>query len=131
DIIRELWSFGIPVQVHDPLADPADAAREYGIAMEKDLAPADAVVLAVAHESYRAAGWPLIARLLKDERGLVMDVKGILDPLQKPAGIELWRLLAPPPSKALALDLLRPARLNPHGRGGASSISPKKIPVST
>src|SRR5262245_63805351 len=30
DIIRELWSFGIPVQVHDPLADPADAAREYG-----------------------------------------------------------------------------------------------------
>ena len=33
-----------------------------------------------------------IARLLKDARGLVMDVKGILDPLQKPAGIELWRL---------------------------------------
>jgi len=92
DIVRELWSFGVPVQVHDPLADPADAAREYGIAMQKDLAPADAVVLAVAHESYRAAGWPLIARLLKDARGLVMDVKGILDPLQKPAGIELWRL---------------------------------------
>src|SRR6516164_759718 len=63
DIVRELWSFGVPVQVHDPLADPADAAREYGIAMQKDLAPADAVVLAVAHESYRAAGWPLIARL--------------------------------------------------------------------
>jgi UDP-N-acetyl-D-galactosamine dehydrogenase len=92
DIIRELWSFGTPVQVHDPLADPADAAREYGITIQKDLAPADAVVLAVAHDSYRASGWPLITRLLKEGRGLVMDVKGILDPLDKPAGIELWRL---------------------------------------
>jgi UDP-N-acetyl-D-galactosamine dehydrogenase len=49
-------------------------------------------VLAVAHDSYRASGWPLITRLLKEGRGLVMDVKGILDPLDKPAGIELWRL---------------------------------------
>jgi UDP-N-acetyl-D-galactosamine dehydrogenase len=46
----------------------------------------------VAHESYRAAGWPLIARLLKDGRGLVMDVKGALDPRDKPEGIEVWRL---------------------------------------
>jgi UDP-N-acetyl-D-glucosamine/UDP-N-acetyl-D-galactosamine dehydrogenase len=92
DIIREFWSFGIPVQVQDPLADPADATREYGITIQKDLAPADAVVLAVAHDSYRASGWPLITRLLKDGRGLVMDVKGILEPIDKPAGIELWRL---------------------------------------
>jgi UDP-N-acetyl-D-galactosamine dehydrogenase len=92
DIIREFRSFGTSVQVHDPLADPADAAREYGITLRKDLAPADAVVLAVAHDTYRASGWPLIARLLKNGRGLVMDVKGILDPLKKPAGIEVWRL---------------------------------------
>ena len=32
------------------------------------------------------------ARLLKDGRGLVMDVKGALDPLKKPAGIQVWRL---------------------------------------
>ena len=92
EIIRELWSFGIPVQVHEPLADPADAVREHGVTIQKDLAPADAVVLAVAHDSYRASGWPLVAGLLKNGRGLVMDVKRILDPLKKPAGIELWRL---------------------------------------
>jgi hypothetical protein len=34
----------------------------------------------------------LITRLLKNGRGLVMDVKGALDPLKKPAGIEVWRL---------------------------------------
>ena len=31
DILRELASFGIAALVHDPLADPADAAGEYGI----------------------------------------------------------------------------------------------------
>jgi UDP-N-acetyl-D-galactosamine dehydrogenase len=92
DIIREFQSFGVSVQVHDPLADPAAALKEYGITLQTDLAPADAVVLAVAHDSYRTSGWSLIARLLKDGRGLVMDVKGALDPLDKPADIELWRL---------------------------------------
>jgi UDP-N-acetyl-D-glucosamine/UDP-N-acetyl-D-galactosamine dehydrogenase len=96
DIIRELQSFGVDVQVHDPLADPAAALREYGVALRtdlhKDLSPADAVILAVAHNAYRTSGWPLMARLLKNGRGLVMDVKGALDPLGKPADIEVWRL---------------------------------------
>jgi UDP-N-acetyl-D-galactosamine dehydrogenase len=92
DIIREFQSFGLDVQVHDPFADPAAAAEKYGIALQQDLTPADAVVLAVAHEPYRALGWPLITRLLRNGRGLVMDVKGVLDPQEKPADIEVWRL---------------------------------------
>jgi UDP-N-acetyl-D-galactosamine dehydrogenase len=94
DMIRELQSFGIAVQVHDPLADAAAAMHEYGLRLrcEDELAPADAVVLAVGHDRYRAAGWPLICRLLKGGRGLVMDVKGTLDPRQRPQQIELWRL---------------------------------------
>jgi UDP-N-acetyl-D-glucosamine/UDP-N-acetyl-D-galactosamine dehydrogenase len=96
DIVREFQSFGVTVQVHDPFADPTAALQQYGISLrqdlQNDLAPADAVVLAVAHDSYRAAGWPLIARLLKDGRGLVMDVKGALDPRGKPEDIEVWRL---------------------------------------
>ena len=94
DMIRELQSFGIAVQVHDPLADAAAAMHEYGLRLccEDELAPADAVVLAVGHDRYRAAGWPLICRLLEGGRGLVMDVKGTLDPHQRPQQIELWRL---------------------------------------
>jgi UDP-N-acetyl-D-glucosamine/UDP-N-acetyl-D-galactosamine dehydrogenase len=92
DIVRELQSFGVKVQVQDPLADPAAAAREYGIELRNDCAPADAVVLAVAHDIYRNAGWPLVRRLLKNGRGLVMDVKGVLDLSAKPADIDLWRL---------------------------------------
>jgi UDP-N-acetyl-D-glucosamine/UDP-N-acetyl-D-galactosamine dehydrogenase len=92
DIIRELQSCGLTVQVHDPLADPSAALKEYGLVLQSDPAPADAVVLAVAHDAYRKSGWPLITRLLKNGRGIVMDVKGALDPLAKPAGVELWRL---------------------------------------
>jgi UDP-N-acetyl-D-glucosamine/UDP-N-acetyl-D-galactosamine dehydrogenase len=92
DIIRELQSFGVSVQVNDPLADKAAALKEYGLTLQNDPEPADAIILAVAHDAYRTAGWPLIMRLLKNDRGLVMDVKGALDPLKKPAGIEVWRL---------------------------------------
>src|SRR5271155_1184155 len=46
DIVAELQSLGFAVQVHDPLADPREVKREYGIqlmAMEA-LRPADAVI---------------------------------------------------------------------------------------
>jgi UDP-N-acetyl-D-galactosamine dehydrogenase len=94
DIVRELQSFGSAVQIHDPLADPQEARDEYGLAIadQNSLAPADAVVLAVPHESFLAAGWPLMVSLLKNGRGLVMDVKARLVRSAKPTGIDLWRL---------------------------------------
>jgi UDP-N-acetyl-D-galactosamine dehydrogenase len=92
DIVREFQSFGVTVQVHDPIADPAAVAQEYGLVLQSDPAPANAVVIAVAHDYYRLSGWLLMERLLKNGRGLVMDIKGVLHPLKKPAGIELWRL---------------------------------------
>ena len=94
DIIRELKSFGIAVQVHDPLASPADAKHEYGLTItELDaLRPADVVILAVAHSGYVEGGWRLIERLLAGGSGLVFDIKMKLDRSRKPDGIELWRL---------------------------------------
>lgn len=94
DIVRELQSFGLVVQLHDPLADAGDAAEEYGVKLLPldELRPADAVVLAVAHNEYAAGGWPLIQRLLTGGNGLVYDVKSTLDRGSKPAGIDLLRL---------------------------------------
>jgi UDP-N-acetyl-D-galactosamine dehydrogenase len=94
DIISELESFGLTVQVHDPLANAADAKHEYGVTLLDigQLQPADAVILAVAHEHYVGAGWPLIQRLLSGGGGLVLDVKMKLDRGSRPAAIELWRL---------------------------------------
>jgi UDP-N-acetyl-D-galactosamine dehydrogenase len=94
DIVRELESFGLQVQVHDPLANPEDAKHEYGLTVTElaALHPADAVILAVAHGSYVEGGWPLIQKLLIGGSGLVFDVKMKLDRSTKPDGIELWRL---------------------------------------
>ena len=94
DIVRELQSFGLTVQLHDPWADAADAKHEYGVALMElgALQPADAVVLAVAHDLYVEGGWPLIRRLLGKDGGLVLDVKTRLDRASKPADVELWRL---------------------------------------
>ncbi len=94
DIVSELRSFGATVQVHDPLADASEVRHEYGIElMERDaMAPADAVVLAVPHQAYLSEGWCGVVPLLKNGRGIVIDVKARLDRAKKPEGVELWRL---------------------------------------
>ena len=94
DIVSELQSFGLTVQVHDPLADPSAVKHEYGIELMQleALRPADAVIFAVAHESFVQGGWPLVTKLLGEGGGIVLDVKSQLDRRQRPERIELWRL---------------------------------------
>ena len=94
DIARALEKAGIDVQLHDPLASAQEAREEYRVELTptQALRPADAVILAVAHEDYVNGGWPLVRGLLKNGTGFVMDVKLRLDRNTKPEGIELWRL---------------------------------------
>lgn len=94
DIMHELKRFGIRMQVHDPLALADEAKHEYGVTLSAmdALEPADAVILAVAHRDYVNEGWPLMTRLLKGSRGVVLDVKSKLDRAHKPEGVDLWRL---------------------------------------
>ena len=93
DIARELQRVGVDVQISDPLASSDEAVQEYGISLTPiaSLRPADAVVFAVAHKDYVAGGWPLIAKLLKDGEGIVLDIKAKLERDKKPKGIDLWR----------------------------------------
>ena len=96
DIIRELKDYGITVQVHDPLADKAEAKREYGVELMdlSALEPTDAVIMAVAHDRYKEMDSAALLALLRKNRPVVfVDVKGRcdMDPLQK-AGVRTWRL---------------------------------------
>ena len=83
DIIRELESFGIEVDVHDPYADAEEAQHEYGVQLlsgplaEGCLAlKYDAIVLAVAHREYQALGASAL-RSLGLEGHVLYDVKGL------------------------------------------------------
>ena len=76
DIIRELESFGVQVDVYDPLADRQEVEKEYGFTLlDAPQADYDGVVLAVGHEAFRALDWSV----LKKENTAVYDVKSFLD----------------------------------------------------
>jgi len=74
DVYHELKSFGLTVDVHDPLANPAQAFREYGITLIQELNLSDyqAILLAVAHEAYKG----LDIQTSTDR--VVYDLKGVL-----------------------------------------------------
>ena len=112
DIFKELKSFGIHVQVHDPLALPAEAEHEYGIKLTpmNALQPADAVILAVAHDEYCADGWRVVKSQLRDGQGVVLDIKCRLDRGTVPPGVELCGgCELPPPSASAAMAFPAPA----------------------
>ena len=76
DVIRELGDFGIAVDVHDPWVDPSEALAEYGIAPVAALEPGsyDGVILAVAHDEFRAMTTPEL-RALGKARHVIYDLK--------------------------------------------------------
>lgn len=94
DIVRELEDYGVEVQVHDELADPAEAEREYGIGLKswRELKPAAAVVVAVAHHAYRDLSPERLAGLF-DGKPVLMDVKDVFDANRlRETGVRVWRL---------------------------------------
>jgi UDP-N-acetyl-D-galactosamine dehydrogenase len=94
DVVRELQSFGAKVFVHDPVADPGEAEREYGIRLTQwnDLPRAAAVVAAVAHREFTQR--PLEDFVTKmAPNGIYVDVKSQADAgALRARGIEVWRL---------------------------------------
>ena len=94
DVVRELASFGVSVHVHDPVADPADALREYGVRLTPwdELPRADAIVSAVAHRAYeKYSADDLVAKLVPN--GAYVDVKSRADAAALRArGVQVWRL---------------------------------------
>ncbi len=94
DMIEELEQFGLQIQVADSLADPEQVELQFGIRLTpwNELAPSDAVILAVPHKEIRDGGWKPIQKLLKNNTSMVFDVKSVLDKKRKPESLELWRL---------------------------------------
>ncbi|MGB5690348.1 MAG: Vi polysaccharide biosynthesis UDP-N-acetylglucosamine C-6 dehydrogenase TviB [Woeseiaceae bacterium] len=79
DIVRELTSYGTVVDVHDPWVDADEAMEEYGLDLVA--APAkgayDVVIIAVAHEQFRALGEKGIKAFCKDT-SVLYDIKYVL-----------------------------------------------------
>ena len=74
EVYQELRSFGMEVDVYDPLANPVQALREYGIALIQDIELSDyqAVLLAVPHETLSTLD------IKTSPQCVVYDLKGVL-----------------------------------------------------
>ena len=80
DIIEELNSYGVITDVFDPWVNAAEAEHEYGITpiQQPQQGDYDAIILAVAHEQFRALGAEGIKALAKPEH-VIYDLKYVLD----------------------------------------------------
>lgn len=95
DIVKELNEYGINPVIVDPEADAEEAERIYGVILEdksciKDM---DAVILAVAHESFKKLTMAEIDTYFGEGTKVLLDIKGILDRKEyENAGYSYWRL---------------------------------------
>ena len=79
DIVGELASYGMDIDVHDPWVDAAEAREEYGLDLVEtpDQGAYDAVIIAVAHDQFRALGVDGIHAFCKNP-SVLYDIKYVL-----------------------------------------------------
>lgn len=76
EVIRELETYGLSVDIHDPWADPEIVQSAYGLVNHKELPSShyDALVLGVAHHEFLTIDYEKIRK----ERSVIYDVKSFL-----------------------------------------------------
>ncbi len=79
DIASELSSYGVTIDFHDPWCDPEDVKNAYGLTMvaEPEKGTYDVVVVAVAHDEFRAMGVDGISAFGK-KTSVLYDIKYVL-----------------------------------------------------
>ena len=98
DIIKTLNEYEIKPLVVDPWASERDAMHEYGVTLTKleDVKDADCVIVAVAHNEFRALSLEEIKGLFvssPDNEKVLIDVKGLYKVSDlKSSGMRYWRL---------------------------------------
>ena len=91
DVVNELKSFLVHVDLVDPHASSDEMFHEYGIGLiEKPANDYDAIIVAVNHQEYKSISENDFKGLLKDGKGLFVDIKGIFK--NKIKDLEYWSL---------------------------------------
>ena len=94
DIINELKTYSIDVKVHDPIANPEEAADFYNIKFTDldDMKDLSALIIAVPHVQYREKKLSNFTSMLL-KNGSIIDIKSMLDIVEvERADIDFFRL---------------------------------------
>ena len=91
DVVNRLRWLGHDVTIHDPLADPAAAEEEYGLALDADALSRryDVVVAAVPHQTYLGMTGAQVEALAQHD-GLLADVHGVFRDREFKNGLDRW-----------------------------------------
>ncbi|MBK6987380.1 MAG: nucleotide sugar dehydrogenase [Bacteroidetes bacterium] len=77
DVVKELISYGVSVEVSDPRANSTELKHEYGFELTAKIGnDYDAVIIAVNHTEYKDYDEAWFNKVLHKD-GLVIDIKGI------------------------------------------------------
>jgi UDP-N-acetyl-D-galactosamine dehydrogenase len=91
DVVKELASFQVTVDVIDPHASSAEMNHEYGITLcEEPTNDYDAIIVAVSHAEYAKMVESDFKKMLKNETGVFVDIKGQFK--GKIKDLEYWSL---------------------------------------
>jgi UDP-N-acetyl-D-galactosamine dehydrogenase len=79
DIIRELESFSVQVDIIDPHAESQELQHEYGFSLIDNATnnSYEAIIIAVSHNEYCNLEESYLKGLLKDGKGVIIDIKGM------------------------------------------------------
>ena len=79
DVISELESFNVKVDVVDPMAQPEEVLSEYGIELCKkpETGVYHAVIVAVNHDEYTNLTEEELSTFMEGGNGVLVDLKGI------------------------------------------------------
>ena len=90
DVVTELKSFQVQVDLVDPHASSEEMEHEYGVKLVEIGKDYDAIIVAVNHKSYRSLEESYFKSLLKDGKGVFVDIKGVYR--NKINELEYWSL---------------------------------------
>jgi len=76
DIVKELKSFGVKVEIVDPHADSDELKHEYGFGLSKLGKGYDGVIVAVNHKEYKTLDEKYFKTILSN-KGVLVDIKGM------------------------------------------------------
>ncbi len=90
DVVNELKSFQVKVDLVDPHASSEEMEHEYGVGLVEIGQNYDAIIVAVNHKDYKNLDEAYFKSIMKDGQGVFVDIKGIYK--GKINDLEYWSL---------------------------------------
>ena len=93
DIIEVLKKAKVKLQVYDPLISENQFKKYYpDIKIKKINSKLDALIVAVRHKEFLKLNYHKLAKMLKDEKSIIMDVKSIFNKKNIKNSFDYWSL---------------------------------------